>query len=84
MINHGSHVPRHVTLFTKVLHVDECSPTIHLPLEFKKRRIQNESPWILVSSQVPDKQSIEAVKCFSGESVTENRTLCDAKRAWNW
>lgn len=42
--------------------VKESSPTIHLPLVFKKRRIKSEASWVLV----PDEQRIEAVKCFSG------------------
>lgn len=75
MTTHRSHVPRHVALFTHVMHMNVKSCAIHLPLEFKKKRITNESPWVLLSHQVADKQRNEAVKCFSGESVTEIQRL---------
>lgn len=69
MTTHRSHVPRHVALFAPVMHMNVKSSAIHLPLEFKKKRIMNESPWVLLSHQVADK------KCFSGESVTEIQRL---------
>lgn len=77
MINHGSHVQRHTTLFTQVMHVYVNSAVPYTcPWNSKKRRIKNESPpRVLVSHPVPDKQRIGAVECFSGESVTENQRL---------
>lgn len=82
MINHGSHVRRHTTLFTQVMHVNKQCCAIHLPLEFKKEGEKRmKAPRVLVSHLVPDKQRIGAVEGFSGESVTENQRLWDP--TWN-
>lgn len=83
MMNHGSHVQRHLVLFIHVMHVIVHRPAIHLPLEFKEKTVMNGSPWVLVS-HTADKERTEALKCFSGESVTKNQRLWDPKWAWNW
>lgn len=44
VINHRSHVWRHSTLFTQVMHVNKFSPIMHLPLEFKRGEDQVKAP----------------------------------------
>ncbi len=55
------------------MHVNVYRPAIHLSLEMK--RIKNESPWVLVSHQKPDKQWIEAEWFLWGVYHQESKTV---------